>query len=96
MSTPSAVDPRLPPPTNGQGTQDQLRRWKHEVETWVKLHESWVATSHQHGLKPNQQGYVLLRVLTGRAKDLCRNIPEAHIKSKNGSAQMRYSVTRLH
>ena len=80
----SVVDPKLPPATNGQGTQEQLRRWKHEVETWVQLHESWVETNHQNGLKPNQQGFVLLRVLTGRARDLCRNIPVSQIKSAKG------------
>ena len=80
------IDPKLPPATNGQGSQEQLRRWKHEVLTWVKLHESWVASNHSQGLKPEQQGFVLLRVLYGRAKDLCRNITDEIIGSANGVA----------
>ena len=78
------IDPKLPPSSNGQGSQEQLRRWKHEVLTWVKLHESWVSSNHAQGLKPEQQGFVLLRVLYGRAKDLCRNITDDVIGSVNG------------
>ena len=78
------LDPKIPLSTNGQGSQVQLRRWKHVVYTWVKLHKSWASSKLSQALLPERQGFVLLRVSQRRAKALCRNLSDQVIGSTGG------------